>query len=157
NRGVEVKILTNSLASTDNLEAFSGYQRDRNKLLQTGVNIYEFKPDAAIRYKVMTGALQKELDYAPIFGLHAKSMVIDQEIAVVGTFNLDPRSANLNTECVTILYSKKIGSQLYQTMEVDILPENAWETTLKFNPDSAAGIWKKLNMNSRKVVPKSIL
>ncbi len=157
NRGVEVKILTNSLASTDNLEAFSGYQRDRNKLLQTGVNIYEFKPDAAIRYKVMTGALQKKLDYAPIFGLHAKSMVIDKEIVVIGTFNLDPRSANLNTECVTILYSKKIGSQLYQTMEVDILPENAWETTLKFNPDSAAGIWKKLNMNTRKVVPKSIL
>ena len=43
------------------------------------------------------------LDHKPIFGLHAKSMVIDGETVVIGTFNLDPRSANLNTECVTII------------------------------------------------------
>ncbi len=48
----------------------------------------------------MTGDLQVTLDYAPIFGLHAKSMVVDKNITVIGTFNLDPRSANLNTECI---------------------------------------------------------
>ena len=37
----------------------------------------------------MTGALQKKMNYTPTFGLHAKSMVIDNEIAVIGTFNLD--------------------------------------------------------------------
>ncbi|HEV8515595.1 MAG TPA: phospholipase D-like domain-containing protein, partial [Cyclobacteriaceae bacterium] len=47
-RGVTINILTNSLSSTDNLEAFSGYQREREKLLNIGVNIYEFKPDAAV-------------------------------------------------------------------------------------------------------------
>jgi len=156
-RGVEVKILTNSLASTDNIEAFNGYQRDREQLLKTGVKIYEFKPDASIRYKVMTGALQKEMDYTPIFGLHAKSMVIDKKTAVIGTFNLDPRSANLNTECITVIQSKKIANELYQTMEVEFQPENAWETTLQFNPDSVAGAWKQLNMKLRRVIPKSIL
>lgn len=65
-RGVEIKILTNSLASTDNLEAFSGYQRDRKKLLATGVRIFEFRPDAAERYKVMTGDLQSKLNYTPV-------------------------------------------------------------------------------------------
>ncbi|MEQ1666491.1 MAG: phospholipase D family protein, partial [Bdellovibrionales bacterium] len=96
-RGVKVRILTNSLASTDNLEAFSGYQRDRKALLATGIRVFEFRPDAKERYDIMTGALQKTVDFKPIFGLHAKSMVIDGNITVVGTFNLDPRSANLNT------------------------------------------------------------
>ncbi|MFL5753238.1 MAG: phospholipase D family protein, partial [Bacteroidia bacterium] len=91
-RGVKIKIMTNSLASTDNLEAFSGYQRDRLFLLATGVRIFEYRPDAAIRKTIMTGALQKKLDYTPVFGLHAKSMVIDGKITVIGTFNLDPRS-----------------------------------------------------------------
>lgn len=45
-RGVKIRILTYSLASTDNLEAFSGYQRERKELLYTGVQIFEFKPDA---------------------------------------------------------------------------------------------------------------
>ena len=102
-RGVRVRILTNSLASTDNLEAFSGYQRERDALLTIGVDIYEFKPDAQVRRQVMTGALQATLDYAPTFGLHAKSMVVDDHIAVIGTFNLDPRSANLNTECFAVI------------------------------------------------------
>jgi len=112
-RGVKIKIQTNSLASTDNLEAFSGYQRDRKKLLETGVRIFEFKPNAAIRFKIMTGALQKNLHHTPIFGLHAKSMVIDDNITVIGTFNLDPRSANLNTECFTIIHSKKSPKVFY--------------------------------------------
>jgi phosphatidylserine/phosphatidylglycerophosphate/cardiolipin synthase-like enzyme len=95
-RGVEVNILTNSLASTDNVEAFSAYQKCRSQLLNAGVKLFEYKPDAAIRIQMLTGALQKEINYAPIFGMHAKSMVVDYHITVIGTFNLDPRSANLN-------------------------------------------------------------
>ncbi|MEQ8686947.1 MAG: phospholipase D family protein [Imperialibacter sp.] len=156
-RGVTVKILTNSLSSTDNLEAFSGYQRDREKLLDMGVKIYEFKPDAAIRFEVMTGALQKKMDFTPVFGLHAKSMVIDDNIAVIGTFNLDPRSANLNTECIVVVYDHKVAGDLRHAMEVDIRPENAWETTLDFNPDAEAGQAKQFKVWLRGVMPKSIL
>ena len=108
---LEVNILTNSLASNDNYEAFSGYQRVRKDLLEIGVNIFEFKPDAKIRQKIMSEELEKKLDKAPIFGLHAKSMVIDNEITVVGTFNLDPRSANLNTESIVIIPSKEISQE----------------------------------------------
>jgi phosphatidylserine/phosphatidylglycerophosphate/cardiolipin synthase-like enzyme len=156
-RDVSVNILTNSLSSTDNLEAFNGYQRDRETLLKLGINIFEFKPNAAIRYEVMTGALQKEIDYTPIFGLHAKSMVVDKEIAVIGTFNLDPRSANLNTECVTVVYDSKIAGALFNAINADMKPENAWQTTLNFNPDSEAGSVKQLKAWLRGVVPKSIL
>ncbi len=156
-RGVQVNILTNSLSSTDNLEAFSGYQRERDNLLNIGINIYEFRPDAAIRFKIMTGALQKKMNFTPIFGLHAKSIVIDQEIAVVGTFNLDPRSANLNTECVAVIYDTKIAGKLHNAMQEDMKPENAWKTTLASNPDKEAGWLKRTKVWFRGVVPKSIL
>lgn len=156
-RGVKIRILTNSLASTDNLEAFSGYQRDRKELLETGVKIYEFRPDAAERYKVMTGALQEKLNYTPVFGLHAKSMVIDGKITVIGTFNLDPRSANLNTECVTIIHSPEIAAGVLKGMEEEFKPENSWETTLQSNPDHMAGTKKRVNTLTKRLIPKQIL
>jgi putative cardiolipin synthase len=156
-RGVSIRILTNSLCSTDNLEAFSGYQLDRKKLLETGVKLFEFRPDAAERYKIMTGALQQKLNYTPTFGLHAKSMVIDGNIAVVGTFNLDPRSANLNTECITVIYSQKVAQGVLKGMEEEFTPENSWETTLEFNPDSKAGVRKQLKTFTKRIVPKEIL
>lgn len=156
-KGVKVRILTNSLASTDNLEAFSGYQRDREELLRTGIRVFEFRPDSKERYKIMTGALQEKLNYQPVFGLHAKSMVIDGHITVVGTFNLDPRSANLNSECVTVIRSAKVAEGVLKGMEEEFKPENSWETTTSFNPDKEAGKMKRLNTFSRRVVPKGIL
>lgn len=156
-RGVRVRILTNSLASTDNLEAFSGYQRERDALLAIGVEIYEFKPDAQVRRQVMTGALQATLGYAPTFGLHAKSMVVDDDIAVIGTFNLDPRSANLNTECIAVVRNARIAQDLRHAMDVDMQPENAWHTTADFNPDGAVGIGKRIKVWFRRVVPKAVL
>ena len=156
-RGVKIRILTNSLASTDNLEAFSSYQTDRETLLNTGIRIFEFRPDAAERTKIMTGEIQAELDYKPIFGLHAKSMVIDNEITVVGTFNLDPRSANLNTECIVIVHSDKVSKGVAEGMEIEFQPENSWETTLDFNPDSEVSNYKRVKTWTRKVIPKEIL
>ncbi len=156
-RGVKVRILTNSLASTDNLEAFSGYQRDRKALLETGVEVYEFRPDAAVRKEVMTGDLQKELDFMPIFGLHSKTMVVDDHITVIGTFNLDPRSANLNTECLAIMYSDEIARGVMVGIEEEFKPENAWRTTIHSNPDSLVSRKKRIKTWTRKVVPKGIL
>lgn len=156
-RGVRVRVLTNSLASTDNLDAFSGYQRERETLLGMGVELYEFKPDAAVRRRVMTGALQTTLDYAPVFGLHAKSMVVDGQIAVIGTFNLDPRSANLNTECLAIIRDGQIAGNLAKAMEVDMSPENAWRTTATFNPDGEVRLGKRLAVWLRRLVPKAVL
>ncbi len=156
-RGVEIKILTNSLTSTDNLEAFSGYARERELLLETGVDIYEFKPDAAIRFQNMQSALQKKLGHTPIFGLHAKSMVLDNQISVIGTFNLDPRSANLNTECIAIIHDSTIATRLRIIMEEELQEENAWHITKNFNPDQKADASKRFSLWLRGIVPKSIL
>jgi len=156
-RGVEVRILTNSLASTDNFEAFSGYQRDREALLGTGVRIFEVRPDAEVRTSIMTGALQETLPDPPIFALHAKSMVIDGHVTVIGTFNLDPRSANLNTECVTVIWSDAVAAGVLAGMEVELGPTNAWETTVEFNPDAYAGRAKRFKAWTRGIVPRRIL
>ncbi len=156
-RGVKVRILTNSLASNDNLEAFNGYKSCRKQLLEAGVKIYEFKPDAAERFKIMSGELQQKMNFTPVFGLHAKSMVIDGKITVIGTFNLDPRSANLNTECITVIRSQKVTEGVLKGMEEEFKPENSWETTLTFNPDDKADKTRQLKAWTKKVVPKEIL
>lgn len=156
-RGVKIRILTNSLAATDNIEAFSGYQKDRKKLLEMGIRIFEFRPDAAVRYRIMTGDLQETLDHKPIFGHHAKSMVIDDSITVIGTFNLDPRSANLNTECIVVIHSAEVAANVLAGMEEEYKPENSWETTMEFNPDSEVGWWKRFKTWTRRILPKSIL
>ena len=156
-RGVDVYILTNSLASTDNLEAFNGYQRNRQRLLDAGVHLYEYKPDAAIRKDLMTGDLQKNLDFVPVFGLHAKSMVVDDSISVVGTFNLDPRSANLNTECITILSEPVINSKMKDIMKEELEAQNAWHVIPGSNPDGKAGRWKRFKAWTKGVVPVSVL
>ena len=156
-KGVKIKILTNSLASNDNLDAFSGYQRSREALLQTGIQIFEFKPDAKIRQKVMSQEMLRQLDQQPIFGLHAKSMVIDDHLTVIGTFNLDPRSANLNTESIVVIPSHSVAEKVKATMLVEMQPENAWHTTLDWNPDQEVDLSKRLKVKTRMIVPKSIL
>ena len=157
NRGVTVRILTNSLASTDNLDAFASYQTDREKLIKLGIEIYEYKPDAKIRKEIMKNALQQKLAYSPIFGLHAKSMIIDNEITVIGTFNLDPRSANLNTECLSIVHSKEISKNVLKGFNKEFEPENSWKITADFNPDSQVKRSKRIKTWTRKILPKGIL
>ena len=156
-QGVNIKILTNSLASNDNLEAFNGYQRDRLALLKTGVQLFEFKPDAKIRQKIMSEVMHKQLKQAPIFGLHAKTMVIDDKTTVIGTYNFDPRSANLNTENFVILSSKKIANSVKQGMLEEMAPENAWAISRQWNPDHQVDLVKQLKVKIRRLVPKSIL
>ncbi len=156
-RGVDVRILTNSLASTDNLPAFSGYQRVRKMLLKFGVRIYEYRPDAAIRRKIMNSDLQRKLDFAPIFSLHAKTLVVDDSITVIGTFNMDPRSANLNTECLTIIPSFSFTQRIVKRMNEEMQPGNAWPVTLKHNPDKYSGTGKRIRSFTRRLIPKKLL
>ena len=156
-RGVKIRILTNSLASTDNVEAFSSYQSSRKELLATGVEVYEFKPDAEERHKMMTSDLHQQPSHQPIFGLHAKSMVIDGHITVIGTFNLDPRSTHLNTECLFIVDSEQITHEVARGMEVEFGPQNSWHITSGFNPDDQVSKGKRIKTWTRKILPKSIL
>ncbi|WP_163935167.1 phosphatidylserine/phosphatidylglycerophosphate/cardiolipin synthase family protein [Paraferrimonas sp. SM1919] len=156
-RGVEVKILTNSMLANDNHEAFSGYQRNRKSLLETGAQIFEFKPDPQIKNQILLDERWMQLDKPPVFGLHSKTMVIDRKHSFIGTYNFDPRSAHLNTECFVHLDSVEFAQQLMPHMLAPLAPENAWQVTNDFNPDQYADFKTRVKVLLRRWVPKSIL
>ncbi len=126
-RGVKVRILTNSLASTDNIQAFSGYRNQRRQLLKMGLDIRETKPDPASRATLLSRVNAPATP--PVFALHAKSMVVDGRIAYIGTFNFDPRSENLNTEVGAVIHHEGLARQLQAIMEADMRAENSWHAS----------------------------
>jgi phosphatidylserine/phosphatidylglycerophosphate/cardiolipin synthase-like enzyme len=156
-RGVRVKIITNSLATTDNPAAFRGYQRERAKLLDAGVELFEFRPDAKMRRAIMTSSLIKTMDELPVFGIHAKTMVVDKRLLVVGTFNLDPRSAHLNTECIALIPHEGLAAQVLEVLNTEMKPENSWAVNKDFNPDSKASFGLRLKAWFSGLVPASVL
>jgi putative cardiolipin synthase len=104
-RGVQVRVLTNSLASTDVGVVHAGYAKYREPLLRGGVEIYEFKPDAE------TAERRKFTKIAGSSGasLHAKTFALDDEALFVGSPNLDPRSGKLNTELGILFQSEPLA------------------------------------------------
>lgn len=143
-QGVKVRVVTNSLASTDNLFAFSGYQNQKKELLKTGMNIFEYKPYPAIAKKLFMRAeyVNKEM---PVFAIHAKTMVIDSETLFIGTFNLDPRSANLNTEVGVIVKNSALAGAVEANILNDAKPENSWEAR-KIDSNKEGGIFKRIKL-----------
>ena len=89
-RGVEVDILTNSLAATDVLAVHGGYAGYRVPLLRAGVALFELKPHGVRDSRRLIGSSSASL--------HTKAFVVDGAHGFIGSFNLDPRSMNLNTE-----------------------------------------------------------
>jgi len=156
NKGVDIRINTNSLASTDNILAFSGYAKQRKKLLKAGVNVYEFKPNPAIHSELIERyeAFEKK---PPIFAIHAKTMIIDGETLYVGTFNLDPRSANLNTEVGVLVKNHQLAQQVEDSIKNDMQPENSWNTRTE-KPNSHASLFKRMKIRLLRLLPlKSVL
>ncbi len=151
-RGVEVKISTNSMASTDNLMAYSGYHKQRKILLAAGVKIYEYKPSPAIQSTLIERFPQLDLEKT-VFAIHAKSMVIDRERFYIGTFNLDPRSANLNTEVGVLVTNARLGEQLAQSIETDMHEDNSWAISEDSTQDQNVPFGKRFKLGLFKLLP----
>jgi putative cardiolipin synthase len=142
-RGVHVRISTNSLASTDNIQAFSGYRNQRAELLELGLEIHEYKPDPQIQTEIMQ-RYEVMKQQAPVFALHAKTLVVDQRIVFVGTYNLDPRSENLNTEVGVVIHDPEQATFVRNSILTDISADNSWNATDE--PDQFAGFWKRIRV-----------
>ncbi len=112
-RGVQVRVLTNSLASTDVGVVHAGYAKYRKPLLRGGVEIFEFKPDADTAQK---GKFDK-LTGSSGASLHAKTSILDREALFVGSANLDPRSGKLNTELGILFQSEPLAGGLADWFE----------------------------------------
>lgn len=104
-RGVSVSVLTNSLASTNQVTVHGGYSEARPKLLKCGTRLYELRPTDADRAK------------SSLFGsdaatLHAKNFSVDGRIGFIGSFNFDLRSAYLNTEMGLLIEDAEIAAAI---------------------------------------------
>ncbi|MBC7712589.1 MAG: phosphatidylserine/phosphatidylglycerophosphate/cardiolipin synthase family protein [Rhizobacter sp.] len=95
NKKVDVKLLTNSLNSTDAIYVYAAFDSIANEWLKKGLDSYIFKGQKPKSYEVV-----ENLSGDARFGVHAKTFVFDQKDVVIGTYNVDPRSANFNAEMI---------------------------------------------------------
>jgi putative cardiolipin synthase len=134
-RGVTVKILTNSLASNDVALVHSGYARYRKDLLSLGVELFELRPAPTQR----EGKERRHLGDSSGAALHAKTFVLDRKVLFVGTFNLDPRSAWFDTQNGIVVRSETLGGQAVRLFEESISMHRAFRVTLRKSSTEVSG------------------
>ena len=165
-----VTISTNSLASTDAFPVYAlSHKYKRRYLRDFGFQIYEYKPfpewapielstARAVDGEVLgayatesqrlfgsrgSAARQGPLPLRQVglrVGMHAKSLVIDDDLALVGTHNFDPRSDWLNTESFVLVRDRAFASRLRDTILLDTLPGNAWTIAPRPKPPVLSGL-----------------
>ncbi len=130
-RGVTVRILTNSLAASDEKSVHSGYGKRRRDLLQAGVRLYEIKPTATKE----ANESRNRFGSGSSSGLHAKTLAVDSRRIFVGSFNFDQRSARLNTEMGLVLSNPVLAQGLTRFFDVEV-PMLAYEVRLTADGNS---------------------
>lgn len=122
-RGVQVTMLTNSLAATDEPMVHVGYRKYRAALLREGVTLYEWSP---VRGDRLIGVI---LGGGSVLRLHAKAALVDRELVFLGSMNFDPRSRDLNTEFGLLIRSRELGEEI-QALLQRLLREGAYRLHL---------------------------
>jgi putative cardiolipin synthase len=115
-QGVQVRILTNSLASNDVSAVHAGYSKYRRKLLRCGVRLFEL--DESLKER--KGKAFTWLPGLKKSSLHAKTMVFDGEIMFVGSFNFDQRSLHINNEIGLLFHDVVIAGQTAKNFEQNV-------------------------------------
>ena len=134
--GKNVTVMTNSVANNGNSFGAAELEKNRDRMLDTGVTLLEY--DGGVSY-------------------HGKSMVIDDDISVVGSFNMDMRSAYLDTELMLVIKSDELNAQLrgimseYEKSAVTALPDGGYD-----NPDNVVPQEITTKRKVRKNIIKSL-
>lgn len=122
-QGLEVIIITNSLASNDVFAVHGWYAKYREDLVKGGVQLWEVKSNAEIKKNwSLTGSSRSSL--------HTKAMIIDKQKVFVGSMNLDPRSAHLNTEMGVVIEQPEYAQKVYRNL-IDEIPKTAYEMKME--------------------------
>ncbi len=124
-RGVDVAVLTNSLATNDVLAAHAGYMDYREDLLRAGVRLHELRPDAIAIEQHLT-----PLASGSKAALHTKALVHDRRTVFVGSFNLDPRSLVINTEMGVLVESAELAGEIAGMIRTGLDPANSYRLVL---------------------------
>lgn len=134
-RDVEIKVLTNALAATDEPAVHAGYVRYRRDLLELGVDLYEFRPIAGDPVDVVHGTSSG-------VSLHAKAMVVDHRNVFIGSMNFDPRSRYLNTELGVIVDSPAFAASIEKFFVDATTPKKSFHVVL--GPTRSHSSWRPL-------------
>ena len=168
-RGVRVRIITNSLASNDVPIVHSGYSKYRKDMLRAGVELYEMNKKLSReqrRKKKGRGGSSKA-------SLHAKSFVFDRKHVFIGSLNLDPRAIHHNTEIGVVVASRQIAHDLAERFDRNV-EKDAFRLELKkerdgsdrivwhglvdgeqkvFNVEPHTGFWQRFWVDLLKILP----
>jgi len=150
-RGVKVRVLTNSLASTDVPAVHAGYQQYRRALLEAGVELHELKPTVTRDARGGApagsgpGSVKRPASGSSQASLHAKVLIFDRRSLFVGSMNLDPRSVLTNTEIGVVVDHGELAASMVEKLDrhlsdigfrlelrsagPDSAPEIEWVTT----------------------------
>jgi putative cardiolipin synthase len=133
--GVSIRILTNALESTDVALVHAGYARWRKRLLSAGIELFELQKISSMARRQERKARRQRLKGKDRLGrsassLHAKTFAIDQQRVFVGSFNFDPRSAQLNTELGFVIHSEQLSGEINDAFD-QYLPDYAYQVVLK--------------------------
>jgi putative cardiolipin synthase len=128
-RGVTVKVVTNSLASTNHDAVHGGYVTYRKAILREGVDLYELRPDPQRTGKA--AAIHRGSAASAV--LHAKMLIIDRETIFVGSYNIDPRSGQLDSQNGILIQSPELAAQLASVFEMATTPAYSYRVTLEGN------------------------
>jgi putative cardiolipin synthase len=165
-RGVNVRILTNSLASNDVAAVHAGYSKYRKQLLGCEVTLYELDEritEKAEAHFTWLKGLSKS-------SLHAKSMVIDRKAMFVGSMNLDPRSLHINNEIGILFLNPEIAEESARNFDLNIEkaafrlsldPDNGditWQATKQgeeiiYDTEPYVGFWKRFFVDIIRLLP----
>ncbi|MGI9199802.1 MAG: phospholipase D family protein [Woeseiaceae bacterium] len=121
--GIDVTIITNSLAANNQFSVHAGYAPSRKPLLENGVKMYEMRPDADVsgaEFVAYSGARAT---------LHTKAFIVDRKSVFIGSFNFDPRSININTEMGVIIHDPQLA-KIYADAIDAALPDQTYEVFL---------------------------
>lgn len=158
-RGVDVTIITNSLAANNQFTVHSGYAPSRKPLLRNGIDIYEVRPDAEVRGTEYVDSSDARAT------LHTKAFIVDRERVFIGSFNFDPRSANINTEMGVIIDDPELAT-FFADRVAQALPTQAYELFLNndgelrwrgtesvFRKEPETSWWQRLRANIVRMLP----
>jgi putative cardiolipin synthase len=165
-KGVEVRLVTNSLASTNHVPVHAAYERYRKGMLAMGAEIYETRADAFQGLEANSKGQHRST-------LHAKLIVIDRRYVFIGSLNLDPRSVVINTEIGIMIDSPELAAMLVEDIEDGFAREVyrlelhadghlRWHgrdhgVVVEHTREPQASWWRRFSVNIFKILPEGQL
>lgn len=149
--GVDVAVLTNSLAATDVMAVHGAYANYRKGLLAAGIRLFELKPE-------MDGPTSAHIERPSLFGsrgasLHTKAFTVDGTEGFVGSFNFDPRSLSLNTEMGVFFRHAALAGEVGAVFRDETAPQSSYRLVLR----DGRIAWQDGNAPERRSDPKATI